>query len=65
MERWVNLAAQERLLVVENEDDIRELLIYNLEIVNEIHGDDYPVSDRSVDVQIVSLRKKLGRSVAI
>jgi two-component system, OmpR family, alkaline phosphatase synthesis response regulator PhoP len=30
------------------------------QIVNEIHGDDYPVSDRSVDVQIVSLRKKLG-----
>ncbi len=29
-------------------------------IVREIHGDDYPVSDRSIDVQIVSLRKKLG-----
>jgi two-component system alkaline phosphatase synthesis response regulator PhoP len=30
------------------------------QIVNEVHGDDYPVSDRSIDVQIVSLRKKLG-----
>jgi two-component system alkaline phosphatase synthesis response regulator PhoP len=30
------------------------------QIVNEVHGEDYPVSDRSVDVQIVSLRKKLG-----
>jgi two-component system phosphate regulon response regulator PhoB len=30
------------------------------QIVNEIHGNDYPVSDRSIDVQIVSLRKKLG-----
>jgi two-component system phosphate regulon response regulator PhoB len=30
------------------------------QIVSEIHGDDYPVSDRSVDVQVVSLRKKLG-----
>jgi two-component system phosphate regulon response regulator PhoB len=30
------------------------------QIVDEIHGDDYPVSDRSIDVQIVSLRKKLG-----
>ena len=30
------------------------------QIVNEIHGEDYPVSDRSIDVQIVSLRKKLG-----
>jgi two-component system phosphate regulon response regulator PhoB len=29
-------------------------------IVDEIHGEDYPVSDRSIDVQIVSLRKKLG-----
>ncbi len=30
------------------------------QIVNEVHGDDYPVTDRSVDVQIVGLRKKLG-----
>jgi len=30
------------------------------QIVDEIHGEDYPVSDRSIDVQIVSLRKKLG-----
>jgi len=29
-------------------------------IVNEIHGDDYPVTERAVDVQMVSLRKKLG-----
>ena len=30
------------------------------QIVQEVHGDDYPVSDRSVDVQVVGLRKKLG-----
>ncbi|MBW1991400.1 MAG: response regulator transcription factor [Deltaproteobacteria bacterium] len=30
------------------------------QIVNAIHGEDYPVSERSVDVQIVNLRKKLG-----
>ncbi len=30
------------------------------QIVSAVHGDDYPVSDRSVDVQIVGLRKKLG-----
>ncbi|PKK82492.1 MAG: DNA-binding response regulator [candidate division Zixibacteria bacterium HGW-Zixibacteria-1] len=30
------------------------------QIVNEIKGEDYPVTDRSVDVQIVGLRKKLG-----
>lgn len=30
------------------------------QIVEGVHGDDYPVTDRSVDVQIVGLRKKLG-----
>jgi two-component system phosphate regulon response regulator PhoB len=30
------------------------------QIVDAIHGDDYLVTDRAVDVQIVSLRKKLG-----
>ena len=30
------------------------------QIVEAVRGDDYPVTDRSVDVQIVGLRKKLG-----
>jgi len=30
------------------------------QIVNAIKGEDYPVTDRSIDVQIVGLRKKLG-----
>jgi len=30
------------------------------QIVDAVHGQDYPVTDRSVDVQIVGLRKKLG-----
>lgn len=30
------------------------------QIVDGVHGDNYPVTDRSVDVQIVGLRKKLG-----
>jgi two-component system, OmpR family, alkaline phosphatase synthesis response regulator PhoP len=30
------------------------------QIVDAVHGDSYPVTDRSVDVQIVGLRKKLG-----
>ena len=30
------------------------------EIVDSVHGDNYPVTARSVDVQIVGLRKKLG-----
>ena len=32
------------------------------DIVDNVHGDNYPVTDRSVDVQIVGLRKKLGAS---
>lgn len=30
------------------------------QIVDAVHGDDHDVTDRSVDVQIVSLRRKLG-----
>jgi two-component system phosphate regulon response regulator PhoB len=30
------------------------------QIVNAVKGDDYPVTERSIDVQIVGLRKKLG-----
>jgi two-component system phosphate regulon response regulator PhoB len=30
------------------------------QIIDAVHGEDYSVSDRSVDVQIVGLRKKLG-----
>ena len=31
-------------------------------IINALHGPDYPVTDRSIDVQVLSLRKKLGRA---
>lgn len=30
------------------------------QIVESVHGENYPVTDRSVDVMMVSLRKKLG-----
>ncbi len=30
------------------------------QIIDAVHGDDYPVTERSVDVQVVGLRKKLG-----
>jgi two-component system, OmpR family, alkaline phosphatase synthesis response regulator PhoP len=33
-------------------------------IVDRVHGEDYPVTDRSIDVQIVGLRKKLGKHSA-
>ena len=32
------------------------------QIVNAVKGEDYPVTERAVDVQIVSLRRKLGAS---
>lgn len=32
------------------------------QIVNEVKGSDYPVTERAIDVQIVGLRKKLGDS---
>jgi two-component system phosphate regulon response regulator PhoB len=32
------------------------------QIVDAVHGDHYPVTERSVDVQIVGLRKKLGKA---
>ena len=32
------------------------------QIVDALHGTDYPVTDRSVDVQVVGLRKKLGKA---
>lgn len=31
------------------------------QLVEGVHGDDYPVTERSIDVQIVGLRRKLGR----
>ena len=35
------------------------------QIVDAVHGDLYPVTERSVDVQIVGLRKKLGDSCTL
>ena len=32
------------------------------QLITAVHGKDYPVTDRSVDVQIVGLRKKLGKA---
>jgi len=36
------------------------LVLTRYQIVDAVHGDDYPVTDWAIDVQIVSLRKKLG-----
>lgn len=32
------------------------------QIVDAVHGEDYPVTERSVDVQVVGLRKKMGKA---
>jgi two-component system phosphate regulon response regulator PhoB len=32
------------------------------QIIAAVHGPDYPVTDRSVDVQVLALRKKLGKA---
>ena len=32
------------------------------QIVDAVHGENYPVTDRSVDVQVVGLRRKLGKA---
>ena len=37
-----------------------EIVFSRNQIISAIHGEDYPVTDRSVDVQILGLRKKLG-----
>lgn len=35
------------------------------QIVRAVHGDDYPVTGRSVDVQVAALRRKLGEHGAL
>jgi len=32
------------------------------QIIDAVKGEDYPATDRSVDVQIVGLRRKLGKA---
>jgi two-component system alkaline phosphatase synthesis response regulator PhoP len=60
-----------RILVVGDEQDILELVKYHLarrpgwvfartQIVDAVRSDDYPVTDRGVDVQIEGLRRKLN-----
>jgi len=39
-----------------------EIVFSRNQIISAVHGPDYPVTDRSVDVQILGLRKKLGKA---
>ena len=39
-----------------------DIVFSRQKLINSIRGPDYPVTDRSVDVQILGLRKKLGEA---
>jgi len=39
-----------------------DIVFSRQKLITAIRGDDYPVTDRSIDVQIMGLRKKLGTS---
>jgi two-component system phosphate regulon response regulator PhoB len=39
-----------------------DIVFSRQKLITAIRGDDYPVTDRSVDVQIMGLRKKLGET---
>ncbi|MDR1211076.1 MAG: response regulator transcription factor [Spirochaetaceae bacterium] len=40
----------------------RDIVFSRNQIIAAVHGPDYPVTDRSVDVQVLALRKKLGEA---
>ena len=46
-----------------NSTSYKERSLY--QIIDKIRGDNYPVTDRSIDFQIVGLRKKMGKSGAL
>jgi len=69
MERYEVRASGNLLSLTATEFAILHFLISNPgrvytrnQIIEGVKGDDYPVTERSVDVQIVALRKKLGES---
>ncbi len=39
----------------------KEQVFTRNQLITKVKGDDYPVTDRSIDVQIATLRKKLGQ----
>ena len=39
-----------------------DIVFSRQKLITAIRGPDYPVTDRSVDVQILGLRKKLGEA---
>jgi len=55
----IDLTATEFELLFLMASDIGRVFTRN-QLINESKGNDYPVTQRSIDVQVVSLRKKLG-----
>lgn len=67
--RRIVMQNNERIDLTASEFDILYFLashpgwVYSRDrIISAVKGDDYPVTDRSIDVQIVGLRRKLGPS---
>jgi two-component system phosphate regulon response regulator PhoB len=58
-EKPLNLSATEFALL-QHFISRPDLVFSRNQIISAVHGSDYPVTDRSVDVQILGLRKKLG-----
>jgi len=68
-ERYIVTIEDKQVKLTATEFKLLELLIKNTgkvftrtQIVEKVHGDDYPVTERSVDVQVVGLRKKIGNA---
>jgi two-component system, OmpR family, alkaline phosphatase synthesis response regulator PhoP len=57
----VELSASEFSILVLFAENPGQVFSRN-QIINEVKGGDYPVTERSVDVQILGLRKRLGSS---
>ncbi|MDR1900668.1 MAG: response regulator transcription factor [Treponema sp.] len=58
-EKHLNLSASEFSLL-QHFLSRPDMVFSRNQIIAAVHGSDYPVTDRSVDVQILGLRKKLG-----
>ncbi len=68
VENYETIVSGKNIVLTHTEFEILKMLISNPgrvftrdTIINNVKGDDYPVTFRSVDVHILNLRKKLGK----
>jgi two-component system phosphate regulon response regulator PhoB len=59
--RFLDLSATEFTLLLHFMSH-PDIVFSRNQIIDAVHGPDYPVTDRSVDVQVLALRKKLGEA---